>query len=134
MVAAEFNFESTLEKLPLRLYFQDEGRFGRINTVQKCWCKKGVIPKVTQQLVREYTYVFSAVCPETGELCSIGVLTVAINNIGNRDVREIYFDQSFLKPASQKTFSGKIVAGKLVNVDERNYQKEQAVFQGGVEI
>jgi len=71
LVAAEFDFESTLKKLPLRLYFQDEGRFGRINTVQKCWCKKGVIPKVTQQLVREYTYVFSAVCPETGELCSI---------------------------------------------------------------
>ena len=60
-----------MKELPLRLYFQDEGRFGRINTVQRCWCKKGVIPTVTQQLIREYTYVFSAVCPETGELCSL---------------------------------------------------------------
>lgn len=71
MVAAENDFESVLNELPLRLYFQDEGRFGRINTVQKCWCKKGVIPKVTQQLIREYTYVFCAVCPETGEIFSL---------------------------------------------------------------
>lgn len=53
------------------LYFQDEGRFGRINTIQKCWCRKGVIPTVTQQLIREYTYVFNAVCPETGNTCSL---------------------------------------------------------------
>lgn len=29
------------------------------------------MPTVTQQLIREYTYVFSAVCPETGELYSL---------------------------------------------------------------
>lgn len=57
--------------MPIRLYFQDEGRFGRINTVQKCWCLKGVIPKVKQQLIREFTYVFTAACPETGETCSL---------------------------------------------------------------
>jgi len=39
--------------------------------VQKCWCQKGVIPKVTQQLIREYTYAFSSVCPETGNLFSL---------------------------------------------------------------
>lgn len=50
MVTAENDFESDLSKLPIRLYFQDEGRFGRINTVQKCWCQKGITPKVTQQL------------------------------------------------------------------------------------
>jgi transposase len=71
LVAAENDFESTLNGLPLRLYFQDEGRFGRINTVQKCWCRKGVIPKVTQQLIREYTHVFCAVCPEMGEIFSL---------------------------------------------------------------
>lgn len=71
MVAAENDFESALNGLPLRLYFQDEGRFGRINTVQRCWCQKGVIAKVTQQLIREYTYVFSAVCPETGGIYSL---------------------------------------------------------------
>lgn len=71
MAAAENDFESSLKELPIRLYFQDEGRFGRINTVQKCWCQKGIIPKVTQQLIREYSYAFSAVCPETGNVCSL---------------------------------------------------------------
>lgn len=71
MAAAENDFEPELKDLPIRLYFQDEGRFGRINTVQKCWCQKGVIPKVTQQLIREYTYAFSSVCPETGNLFSL---------------------------------------------------------------
>jgi transposase len=71
LVAAENDFEPELSELPMRLYFQDEGRFGRINTVQKCWCQKGVIPKVTQQLIREYTYAFSSVCPETGNLFSL---------------------------------------------------------------
>lgn len=71
MVAAENDFESSLNELPIRLYFQDEGRFGRINTVQKCWCQKGIVPTVTQQLIREYSYAFSAVCPETGNLCSL---------------------------------------------------------------
>jgi hypothetical protein len=56
-----------------------------------------------------------------------GVLTVAINNIGKPDAIDIYFDQSFLKPASQKTFSGKIGAGKLVNVDSRKYKSEQDI-------
>jgi transposase len=32
---------------------------------------KGVIPKVTQQMIREYTYIFGAVCPETGAICSL---------------------------------------------------------------
>ena len=63
--------DSTLTKLPTRLYFQDEARFGRINTIQKCWSKKGIIAKVPQQLIREYTYAFNAVCPETGDTCSL---------------------------------------------------------------
>jgi len=69
--AAENDFKSELNEFPIRLYFQDEARFGRINTVQKCWCQKGIIPKVTQQLIREYTYAFSAVCPEKGNIFSL---------------------------------------------------------------
>jgi transposase len=71
LASAENDFKPKLKGLPIRLYFQDEGRFGRINTVQKCWCQKGKIPSVTQQLVREYTYAFSAVCPETGKVYSL---------------------------------------------------------------
>jgi transposase len=71
LASAENDFNPTLKELPIRLYFQDEGRFGRINTVQRCWCKKGILPAVTQQMVREYTYAFSAVCPETGNIYSL---------------------------------------------------------------
>ena len=71
MDAAKNDFSESFGHLPIRLYFQDEARFGRINTIQKCWCMKGIIPTVTQQLIREYTYVFNAVCPETGGTCSL---------------------------------------------------------------
>ena len=71
MDAAQNDFSQSLSHLPIRLYLQDEARFGRINTVQKCWCMKGVVPTVTQQLIREYTYIFNAVCPETGVTCSL---------------------------------------------------------------
>ena len=55
------------------------------------------------------------------------LLTVAINNIGNPDAIDIYFDQSFLKPASQKTFSGKIPVLKTITVDSRKYTSEQEI-------
>jgi transposase len=86
---AAFEKDSKLNQLqnPVRLYFQDEGRFGRINTVQKCWCKKGITPKVTQQLVREYTYVYSAVCPETGNLFSL------IMPYANCESMSVFLDQ-----------------------------------------
>lgn len=71
MVAAENDFSESINHLPIRLYFQDEARFGRINTLRKCWCLKGTIPVVPQQVIREFTYVFTAVCPETGKTCSL---------------------------------------------------------------
>jgi hypothetical protein len=55
------------------------------------------------------------------------LLTVALNNIGNPDAIDIYFDQSFIKPASQKTFSGKVDALKIVNIDSRKYKSEQDI-------
>jgi len=55
------------------------------------------------------------------------VLTVAIDNIGNPAAMEIYFDQSFLKPPSQKTLSGLLESGKLLNIDTRKYKKEQDI-------
>jgi transposase len=71
MVAAENDFANELSELPIRLYYQDEARFGRINTVQKCWCMRGIIPSVKQQLIREYSYLFTAACPESGITCSL---------------------------------------------------------------
>jgi transposase len=51
--------------------FQDEGRFGRINNPRNCWAPRGFRPDVSSQMVREYTYVFAAVCPFDGVMDSL---------------------------------------------------------------
>lgn len=51
--------------------FQDEGRFGRINDLRRCWAPYGIRPDVPQQVVREYTYAFAAVSPHDGTLDSL---------------------------------------------------------------
>lgn len=50
---------------------QDEARFGRINKIRRCWAPPGVRPEVCAQIVREYVYVFAAVCPHDGVLDSL---------------------------------------------------------------
>lgn len=50
---------------------QDEGCFGRINTPTACWAPVPVRPVVAQQVVREYTYVYSAVAPALGKMTSL---------------------------------------------------------------
>lgn len=50
---------------------QDEGRFGRISGVKKSWAPKGIRPFVPRQIIRKYTYAYSAVCPNTGEMTSL---------------------------------------------------------------
>jgi len=52
------------------ILFQDEARFGRINSPHKCWVK-GKRPSVYCQIVREYTYAYAAVCPFDGTLDSL---------------------------------------------------------------
>ena len=51
---------------PLRIMFADEARFGRMNRPRPCWAPKGVRPEVASQLVREFTYLYGAVCPKDG--------------------------------------------------------------------
>ena len=53
----------------VRLMFQDEAGFGRINKPKYCWCPKGERPSVPCQHVREYRYTYGAVEPLTGESC-----------------------------------------------------------------
>ena len=53
---------------PIKLLFQDEGRFGRISDPAHCWAPKGIRPVVPTHIVREY---FSAVCPYDGQSCSL---------------------------------------------------------------
>ena len=51
----------------VRLLFQDEAGFGRINKPKNCWCTKGIRPSVPCHHIREYRYVYGAVDPMDGE-------------------------------------------------------------------
>ena len=50
----------------MRIMFADEARFGRMNRPRPCWAPNGIRPQVASQLVREYTYLYGAVCPMDG--------------------------------------------------------------------
>ena len=56
---------------PVRLMFQDEARFGRINEPKRCWAPPGMRPDAPYQVVRESTYVYAAVSPQDGTLDSL---------------------------------------------------------------
>ena len=58
---------SEIEHRSVRLMFQDEAGFGRINRPRYCWCKKGFRPCVPCHHIREYRYAYGAVEPLTGE-------------------------------------------------------------------
>ena len=57
-------------KFPLkkvRLMFEDEAGFGRINKPKYCWCFPGLRPNVPCHHIREYRYTYGAVEPLTGD-------------------------------------------------------------------
>jgi putative transposase len=54
-------------KAKIRLMFQDEAGFGRINKPKYCWCYKGLRPVVPCHHIREYRYAYGAVDPTDGE-------------------------------------------------------------------
>lgn len=56
---------------PVKLFFQDESRFGRISQAVRCWSPIGQRPVVPSQIVREYTYAYGAVCPQDGSFTSL---------------------------------------------------------------
>jgi transposase len=45
----------------------DEARFGQQGTLTRVWARKGSRPRAVRQAQYEWCYVFTAVCPETGE-------------------------------------------------------------------
>ncbi len=55
----------------MKVFFQDEARFGRISDLFSCWAPEGVRPVVQAQIIRQYTHIFSAVCPHDGESFSL---------------------------------------------------------------
>jgi hypothetical protein len=50
---------------------QDEARFGRISSCRRTWAPPGVRPRAPRQVVREYTYVYTAVAPAHGQMSSL---------------------------------------------------------------
>jgi transposase len=55
----------------VRLMFQDEARFGRINDPRYCWAPAPFRPVVKSAVIREFTYAFAAVSPMDGVLDSL---------------------------------------------------------------
>ncbi|MFZ2409940.1 MAG: IS630 family transposase [Candidatus Methanoperedens sp.] len=58
---------SDLKHESVRLMFEDEAGFARINKPKYCWSFKGLRPTVPCHHVREYRYAYGAVEPLTGE-------------------------------------------------------------------
>ena len=59
------------DKRPVKIFFQDEARFGRISSPTYCWAPYGLRPIISAQIVRQYTHVFSAVSPNDGQSFSL---------------------------------------------------------------
>ena len=57
-----------VEKLPVRVMFQDEARFGRLSDPRRCWAPWPRRPLVKKALIREYVYAYAAVTPADGQL------------------------------------------------------------------
>lgn len=55
----------------MKVFFQDEGRFGRICEPVGAWAPGGCRPVVGAQIIRQYTHVYSAVCPADGSSFSL---------------------------------------------------------------
>jgi hypothetical protein len=65
VVAASVNNQ---HNLPIRLMFQDEARFGRMNDPRSCWAPTPFRPMVNLALIREFRYEYAAVSPRDGAL------------------------------------------------------------------
>ena len=100
MAAQSLSFKNQEDTRPIKLFFQDEARFGRIDNIGSCWVPKGSRALVGSQIVREYTYLYGAFCPETGDSASL-ILPYA-----NGDCMNI-----FLKTMSEKFPNYRIILG-----------------------
>lgn len=61
----------------LRVYFQDESRFGQQGTTTNVWAERGSRPTAVRQTEYQYLWVLGAVCPETGH--AEGLLSPQLN-------------------------------------------------------
>jgi transposase len=61
----------------VRVYFQDESRFGQQGTTTNLWARRGSRPVAVRQTEYQYLWVLGAVCPETGH--AEGLLSPQLN-------------------------------------------------------
>ena len=64
-------------RLELGTFPVHEARFGQHGTLTRVWARVGSRPPAIRQTQYDYLYVFSAVCPETGE--ATGLITPHVN-------------------------------------------------------
>lgn len=64
-------------KKRLRIFFQDEARFGQQGTITTVWARRGTRPTAVRQTEYQYLWVLGAVCPETGR--GEGLLSPRLN-------------------------------------------------------
>lgn len=61
----------------VRVYFQDEARFGQQGTLTRVWARRGTRPTAVRQTEYDYLWVLGVVCPETGK--AEGLLSPRLN-------------------------------------------------------
>ena len=66
----------------LRLFYQDEARFGRLPVIERAWGPRGVRPMVKGAVVREYRYTYGAVDVLNGD---VFCLSYHMMNMGNME-------------------------------------------------
>jgi hypothetical protein len=69
--AKKLKFDNREDTRPIKLFFQDEARFGRLDNPAFCWVPEGRRAIAGSQIIRQYTYLYGAFCPETGEQFSM---------------------------------------------------------------
>jgi len=71
----------------LRVYFEDESRFGQQGTATNVWASRGTRPTAVRQTEYEYLWVLGIVCPETGK--AEGLLSPRLNT----EVVNVFLEQ-----------------------------------------
>jgi len=67
----EARVSAATEGKELKIFFQDEARFGRIDSLRLCWAPAGIRPLLKKQIIREYTYTY-------GQFVHLTVLVVSL--------------------------------------------------------
>ena len=71
----------------LRIYFEDESRFGQQGTSTDVWARRGTRPTVVRQTEYEYLWVLGVICSETGS--AEGLLSPRLNT----EVINVFLEQ-----------------------------------------